>query len=248
MKMFFGSNKQMKFKNKNILITELKKAKVENDYNIAIAIGSHIIPYNFIQAFTSQGDERDEYYETVIVHEDEQKLLLINPVEEEKVIICGYYTFGENFKDKMKDFTKGKELNEIYFSSITDSLAELMRRNYMVLRKSHDKYGFSTYHISGTTYKLHLTKNYKLFEANNFRKEEEGLKSLIFNKEFDKFKTCYFCLTRDIDDLSSKPAELELEVEKIKSELIELLPQMAVSKCHDNVGIEYCEFRHFIQY
>lgn len=130
-------------------------------------------------------------------------ILEIVPTTREKMYICGYFSFTDTPKEKILDYKEGKELNNVVFESVKDSMAYLFRAGmFKSVSRDFSMYVGENnitplkYTVPDTTMNLRLMRGFELVKINEYRKKI-GDKVLPFIGENDKYKNIYFCFSRD---------------------------------------------------
>ena len=239
--MYVGDNKLIKFtnnltrfRNLDLLIAEIEKAGTVN-YMLGITDNNLFIPWKCI---TPTDDGRYMYFS------DSGKIINIaKKNKKEKVIFTGYFLFGDEPKVKMSDFEEGKQINKKYYTFLKDAFSREIRSN-RIKDCSVDENEFLTYSFRTTTAKIRISKNNNLVVVNQKRKEE-GKKVLPFDKDLDKFKTIYFCATKEINDTTDEKIIREI-LEDFLDKILDDIGDEEEVKNGITTGIIYNNFRHFI--
>ena len=130
-------------------------------------------------------------------------ILEIVPTTREKMYLCGYFSFTDSPKEKILDYKEGKELNNVVFETVKESMAYLFRSGtFKSVSRDFSMYvGLNNitplkYTVPGSTMNLRLMRGFELVKINEYRKKI-GDKVLPFIGDNDKYKNIYFCFSRD---------------------------------------------------
>lgn len=190
----FGNYKKKLSLFKNILLLEAAiERESKNIYELGICIDGNIIPM-------SKVIKESDYYEYFV---NENEVSYIYPEIKDKIIMCGYFNFGNSPCERTKDKEAGKEFSKNIYTATEKNLCYQQRKG--LLKTAHHVHGhlfnihgkLLTKTTYGNTLVLRIMKPYDLLQVNNMRRECE-FRVLPFKKENDNYKNLYFCFSRDI--------------------------------------------------
>ena len=228
------TNNLTRFRNLELLAAEVEKSGIIN-YEIGITDGTVFTSWKYITP-TDEG-------EFMYFSSDGRYLIFAKPTVKEKVILSGYYLFGDNPREKIADNKYGKELNRKNFTLLQSSFSKELRRG--TFRSCYkDENNFLTFDFRESTAKIKIVANNKLVDYNKQRKEDQK-KVLPFDKNLDKFKTIYFYVTKETKDTMDEKIIKE-NVNNIIDKILDNLGDEEEIKKGITTGVIYNDFHHFV--
>ena len=181
------------FTNLRVLEAAIERKNVPFEYELGFSIDGKII---------HMGDKvlkPENYYE---YFSGENEISYIYPkINSEKMIICGYLTFGDSPKVRTTDKEFGKAFSKNIYHAVSKALCYNQRKGLFKSGKNIVGAAISTDEkvLTRSVYKstlvLRIVSPYALFQINNFRKD--CYRALPFIKEYDNYKNLYFFFSRD---------------------------------------------------
>lgn len=181
---------------KNIQLLEAVMERESKDFsNLGLYINRDIIPMENVFQI-------EDYYKFFV---NDNEVTYVYPENKEKIIMCGYFNFGDSPCERTTDIEEGKLFSKKIYKSMLENICYQQRKG--LLKPDHNIYGhgfnmygkIQTKGTYGNTLVFRVMKPYTLLQINNFRKNCE-FRVLPFNKMNDNYKNLYFCFSRDINE------------------------------------------------
>ena len=190
-----GNYKELSlFTNLRVLEAAIERKDTPFEYELGFSIDGKIIHMNKVLK------PENSYYE---YFSGENEISYIYPeINSEKMIICGYLTFGESPKVRTVDKEFGKVFSKNIYHAVSKALCYNQRKGLFKSGKTIPGAAIITDEkiLTRSVYKstlvLRIVTPYALFQINNFRKDCD-LRALPFIKEYDNYKNLYFFFSRD---------------------------------------------------
>lgn len=179
------------FKNKSILDAVIETNGMTNYCTYGMMLNGKLVPISKI-LFLPEINLYHEYFE------DSNTLSIIGPERKDKLLIVGYFSFGEDPTERIMDVKEGIKYNNKCYDILQDSISHLVRIGELRPRV-RDYNDYNTNRIPGSTIRFRIMRPCDLVKVNEYRKNI-GFKCLPFNKNLDRFKSMYYIFSIDEND------------------------------------------------
>lgn len=182
-----------KYRNARLLSIEMDNIGIRN-YDIGFDLNGEIYPISIFQE-TQKG-----IYQSF----SDDDIITVIPTTHEEVIRCGYILFTDNPYEKLSNCKEGSEINKMVYKTMRDCTTYFLRSGYfdstikdssMVYLSSANIAPFK-YNFGDSTLSFRYMRWFELTKINQIRKTCNDF-VLPFSTEVDKYKTIYYCFTKD---------------------------------------------------
>ena len=192
-KYYLRHSVEKKYRNSRLLKVEMDMLGIKN-YDIGFDLNGDIYSISMFQE-TQKG-----LYQGFI----NDDIITVIPTIHEEVVKCGYILFYDNPYEKINNCKDGSEINKTVYKVMRECSTDLLRSGFfestikdtsMVYLSSINIAPFK-YNYSDSTLSLRYMRWFELQKINVIRKNCNDF-VLPFSTEVDKYKTIYYCFTKD---------------------------------------------------
>lgn len=218
-----------KYRNEGLLRLDTTRMGI-NDYEIGVDINGEIYPLSIFQEI------QPGIYQAFI----DDTIVSIIPTVHERVMKCGYFSFTDTPFERITDYKEGSEINKRVYIALREANSYLFKCGYYksCCRDSSLVYMNINTNIAPLKYttmdnvSLRIMRGFELIKINELRKSCNEY-VFPFNGKIDKYKSIYYCFTKDKHDHTSDKEQYEtiesfeiLIMEYLKENYPELNPKI----------------------